>query len=302
MLDVQYNFSRMKPLEKRKVTVKHYLNYRAKERIFQRDKFFPLYIQIIVNGKKAQIKSRIQEYLKIYRSDIERLTQNNAEYYNLILEGYFSERLLDAIEKKQIFPLYQLLNDEIAVLKRIIMSMRPFDNKDFTLFNFGWEYQMHTTEITKIFDNSIKDQFKKELHQLFLRTIDQDDNRQIFKIANFFINYLNWNNSFSSIYESAAEIMVEEMRLLENLISKELYTSIKAYMAYLGKVNIVNRLFERRQEGRITTLSYLDWQTEVKDQVYKEFIAHVGEQKALEYILSLDGILQRTIKPGAVVS
>ncbi len=284
-------------MEKRKITVKHYLNYRAKERTFMRDKFFPLYIQIIVNGKKAQIKSRIQEYLKIYRSDIERLTQNNVDYYNLILDGYFSERLLDTIEKKQIFPLYQLLNDEVVVLKRIIASMRPFDNKDFTLFNFGYEYQIHTTEITKIFDNVIKDSFKKELHQLFLRTIDQDDNRQIFRIVNYFINYLNWNNSFSSIYETTSDILSEEMGLIENLITKELYTSIKAYMAYLSKVNIVNRLFERRQEGKITTLSYLDWQTEIKDHIYKEFISMVGEQKALEYILSLDGILQKVIKP-----
>lgn len=288
-------------MEKRKITVKHYLNYRAKERGFQRDKFFPLYIQIIVNGKKAQIKSRIQEYLKIYRSDIERLTQNNADYYNLILEGYFSERLLDTIEKKQIFPLYHLMQDEIAVLKRIIANQRPFDNKDFTLVNFGWDYQIHTTEITKIFDNSIKDNFKKELHQIFLRTIDQDDNRQIFKIANFFINYINWSNSFSSIYEAVFEIVYDELRLVENLISKELYTSIKAYMAYLSKVNIINRLFERRQEGKITTLSYLDWQTEIKESVYREFIKMVGEQKALEYIISLDTILQKSIKPEKVL-
>jgi hypothetical protein len=289
-------------MEKRKITVKHYLNYRAKEKMFQRDRFFPLYIQIIVNGKKAQIKSRIQEYLKIYRSDIERLTQNNVDYYNLILEGYFSEKLLDAIEKKQIFPLYQLLNDEIAVLKRIIISLKPFENKDFTLFNFGWEYQMHTTEITKIFDNSIKEDFKKELHQLFLRTIDQENNRQIFKIVNFFINYINWNNSFSSIYETASEILNDEIKLIENLISKELYISIRAYMEYLGKVNIVNRLFERRQEGRITTLSYLDWETEIKDQLYREFSNMFGEQRALEYIISLDSILHHTIKPEKILA
>ena len=284
-------------MEKRKITVKHYLNYRAKEKNFQRDIFYPLYIQIIVNGKKAQIKSRIYEFLKIYRSDIERLTQNNPDYYNLILDGYFSARLLETIDRKKILPLYQLLNDEIMVLKRIIASHHPFENKDFTLYNFGWEYQIHTTEITKIFDNSIKDNFKAELHQLFLKSIDQDENRQLFKIVNYFINYLNWNNSFSSLYETTSEIMAEEMRVVENLISKELFTSIKAYMAYLSKVNIVQRLFERRQEGKITTLSYLDWQTEIKDFVYNEFIKLFGDQKALEYIISLDMILHKVIKP-----
>jgi hypothetical protein len=287
----------LQTMEKKKITVKHYLNYRAKEKTFQRDKYFPMYIQIIVNGKKAQIKSRIHEFLKIYKSDIERITQNNADYYNLILDGYFSERLLDLIEKKRLFPLYQLLLDEVSVLKRIIASQRPFDNENFTLYNFGWEYQVHTTEITKIFDNYIKDAFKAELHDLFLKTIDQDDNRNVFKIVNYLINFLNWNNSFSSIYQTSGEILPNEMRTIDNLLTKELYTSIKAYQTYLSKVNIVNRLFERRQEGKITTLSFLDWQTDVKDFVYSEFIPGLGEQKALEYLISLDNILQKTIKP-----
>jgi hypothetical protein len=284
-------------MEKKKITVKHYLNYRAKEKSFQRDKYFPLYIQIIVNGKKAQIKSRIHEFLKIYKSDIERITQNNAEYYNLILDGYFSERLLDLIDKKKLFPLSQLLQDEVSVLKRIIASKRPFDNENFSLFNFGWEYQVHTTEITKIFDSNIKDGYMAELHEIFLRTIDQDDNREVFKIVNYFINYLNWNNSFSTLYQFTSDILPNEVKMIENLLTKEIYTSIKAYQTYLAKVNIVNRLFERRQEGKITTLSYLDWQTDIKEYVHREFVPALGEQKALEYLLSLDNILQKTIKP-----
>jgi hypothetical protein len=283
-------------MERKKITVKHYLNLRAKEKVFQKEKYFPLYIQIIVNGKKAQIKSRIHEFLKIYRSDIERITQNNADFYNLILDGYFSEKLMELIEKRKLFPLAQLLLDEISVLKRIIIHLRPFDNNQFTLFNFGWEYQVHTTEITKIFDNHIKNVFQVELKEIFLKTIDQDNNRELFKTANYFINYLNWNNSFSSLYEETMEIMQKQLKMLENLLSNELLISIRAYLAYLSKVNIVNRLFERRQEGRITTLSYLDWQTDIKQFVYKEFVPLFGEQKALEYQISLDNILQKAIK------
>ena len=283
-------------MERKKITVKHYLNLRAKEKVFQKEKYFPLYIQIIVNGKKAQIKSRIHEFLKIYRSDIERITQNNADFYNLILDGYFSEKLMELIEKRKLFPLAQLLLDEISVLKRIIIHLRPFDNNQFTLFNFGWEYQVHTTEITKIFDNHIKNVFQVELKEIFLKTIDQDNNRELFKTANYFINYLNWNNSFSALYEETMEIMQKQLKMLENLLSNELLISIRAYLAYLSKVNIVNRLFERRQEGRITTLSYLDWQTDIKQFVYKEFVPLFGEQKALEYQISLDNILQKAIK------
>ena len=91
------------------------------------------------------------------------------------------------------------------------------------------------------------------------------------------------------------------MKSIEQHISRELFTSIKAYITYLHKVNIVNRLFERRQEGRITTLSYLDWQTDIKDYVYQEFLKAVGEQKALEYLLSLDNILQKAITSGGTV-
>lgn len=285
-------------MEKKKITVKHYLNYRAKEKTFQKDKYFPLYIQIIVNGKKAQIKSRIHEFLKIYRSDIERITQNNAEYYNLILDGYFSEKLLENIERKKLFPLYQLLSDEVSVLKRIIANQKPFENKNFTLYNFGWEYQVHTTEITKIFDVHIKDQFQAELKKIFLKTIDQDENREVFKTTNYLINFINWENSFSSIYEATIDMLPENMKMVEQQISRELYTSIRAYITYLHKVNIVNRLFERRQEGRITTLSYLDWQTDIKNYVHQEFVKALGDQKALEYLISLDNILQKAITSG----
>jgi hypothetical protein len=282
-------------MERRKITVKHYLNLRAKDKSFQREKFFPLYIQIIVNGKKAQIKSRIHEFLKIYRSDIERITQNDADFFNLILDGYFSEKFLDSIEKKNIFPLNQLLQDEVAFLKRIIAYQRPFDNSEFTLFNFGSEYQIHTTEITKIFDNHIKVTYHGALKEIFLKTIDQDDNREIFKIVDYFINYLNWDNTFSNMYKATSEMVPRELKLIENLLSNELHISIKAYLSYLSKVNIVNRLFERREEGRITTLSYLDWQTDIKDFVYREFAPLFGEQKALEYQISLDNILQKAI-------
>jgi hypothetical protein len=282
-------------MERKKVTVKHYLNMRAKHKLFQKEKFYPLYIQIIVNGKKAQIKSRINEFFKIYRSDIERITLNNEEFYHLILDGYFSEKLIHSINKKETFPLFQLFNDEITVLKKIILYLRPFNNKDFTLVNFGHEYEVHTTEITKIFDNSIKAQYQHELRDIFLKTIDQDENREIFKIANYFIHFINWENSFSTFYDTTFEVMPQQIKIIENLLSNELRIAVKAYLAYLSKVNIVNRLFERRELGKISTLSFLDWQTDIKDVVYNEFKNLFGAQKALEYILSLENILLKVI-------
>ena len=283
-------------MEPRKITVKHYLNLRAKPQFHGKEKFYPLYIQIIVTGKKAQIKSRINEHLKIYRSDIERITHNDLELKNLFLEGYFSETWLKLMQKQKLFPLWHLLNDEINVITRIIKYHDPFHNKDFSLSNFSVEYQKHSTEITHILDESIKEWYRDELKNLFLKAIDQDENKELFRLTNYFIHFINWNNSFSSFYETTFEILPSELKMLENMLSNELRVSIKAYLAFHTKVNILKRFFEKRELGRISILSYLDWETDIREFLRSEFEKIFGEQKALEYIISLDDILTKKIK------
>lgn len=282
--------------EQKKITVKQYLNKRAKIRRYSGEEFYPLYIQIIVNGKKAQIKSRINEHLKIYRSDIERLTQNDQKLNNLIAEGFFSDSLLERIIKEQYFPIHHLLIDEIAVLTRIIKIQKPFDNENFTLVDFGNEYEKYTAEITKLLDDKIKSLFIDELKAIFLRSIDEEEKRDIFKITNYLIHFINWNNTFVTFYESTFEIIPSELKTIESLINKELRTTIKAFMAYYTHVNMLQRFFEKRELGKISTLSYLDWQTDIKDYVLHQFEGIFGEQKALEYILALDNILNLVIR------
>jgi len=283
-------------MEPKKITVKHYLNLRAKQKLHGKEKFFPLYIQIIVCGKKAQIKSRINEHLKIYRSDIDRITKHNAELSDLFLGGYFSEGQLKIITKQRIFPIWHLLSDEVQVITRIIRFNKPFGNANFSLSNFSWEYQKHSTEITNILDASIKKWYLRELKELFLKSIDQDENRELFRITNYFIHFINWNNTFSNFYETSFEILPSELKTIENLLSNELRTTIKAFMAYHSKVNILKRFFEKREQGKISTLSFLDWEIDIKEFLLKEFEKIFGEQKALEYILSLDNILVEEIR------
>ena len=182
-------------MDRRKITVKHYLNKRAKPRVYNKEKYYPLYIQIIVSGKKAQIKSKINEHLKIYRSDIERITQQNEELNELLLAGFFTDSLMKSIVKNKTFPLFHLLNDEVQVITRIIKFNNPFDNKDFTLSNFSEQYRVHTTEITWILDNRIKERYLKELKSIFLKTIDEEENRDIFRVVNYFIHFINWSSS-----------------------------------------------------------------------------------------------------------
>ncbi len=280
----------------KKITVKHYLNKRAKPKFLQKEKYFPLYIQIIVNGKKAQIKSKINEHLKIYRSDVERITKNNESMNALLMEGYVSDKFFEEIKKLKVFPLFHLLMDEVVVITRIIALHQPFTNADFTLNNFSDDYSKYTEEITNKLDTKIKEFYQKELKSIFLKSIDQDDNRDIFKITNYLIHFVNWNNSFSNFYESTFEIIPSEIKQIENLLSNELRTQIKAFMAYHSKVNLLKRFFEKRELGKISTLSYLDWQTDIRGFVFKEFEQLFGEQKALQYVVSLETLLTSDLK------
>ena len=86
----------------KKITVKHYLNKRAKPRFYQKEKYYPVYIQLIVDAKKAQIKSRINQYLKLYQSEIQNITSDDRQLKKLILLGFFTEELFGKILEEKI--------------------------------------------------------------------------------------------------------------------------------------------------------------------------------------------------------
>jgi len=282
-------------MHSKKITVKHYLNRRAKPRLHRKEEYYPLYIQLIVDAKKAQIKSRLSQYLGIYHSEIEQLTQKDSQLDKLILSGYFSEKFFDRINDDNIFPVAQLLEDEVAVITKIIKLQKPFENSRFTLNHFSTEYKKHATEITEILDDTIKDFYRKSLNKLFLDAVDNKDLKKTFNISNFFIHYINWNLPFSNFYEITYEVIPSELKYIENHLEPSLFTSVKAYMAYHSKVNIVKRFMDKQKDGRISTLSYLDWITDIKEFVIQEFTKLFGKKKALEYVSSLDRILDRNI-------
>jgi hypothetical protein len=282
-------------MHSKKITIKHYLNKRAKPRIYRKEEYYPVYIQLIVDAKKAQIKSRLSQYLSIYHSEIEQFTRKDSGLDKLILSGFFTEKLFDKVHEDSIFPIAQLLEDEISVITKIIIHQKPFENKNFTLNNFSFEYKKHVTEITEILDDSIKESYRKSLNKLFLESVDKDDLKKTFNIANFFIHYINWNFPFSNFYEITYGVIPSELKYIENHIDQSLHTAIKAYMAYHSKVNIVKRFMDKQDWGRISTLSYLDWTTDIKAFVITEFTKLFGRKKGLEYVSSLDRILERNI-------
>jgi hypothetical protein len=285
-------------MQSKKITVKHYLNKRAKPKLYRKEEYYPLYIQLIVDAKKAQIKSRISQYLTLYHSEIEQLTKKDEQLDKLVLSGYFTEKLYERIWEENIFPVVNLMKDEVAVITKIIKFQNPFNNKQFSLNNFSADYKKHVTEITEILDSSIKDAYRKSLNKLFLDSVDKEEMRKTFNIANFFRHYINWNFPFSNYYEITYEVIPSELKYIENHLDQPLLTSIKAYMAYHSKVNIVKRYMDKQEDGRISTLSYLDWITDIKDFVILEFTKLFGKKKALEYVSSLDRILERNIHEG----
>jgi hypothetical protein len=248
-----------------------------------------------VDAKKAQIKSRMNQYLGLYHGELEHLTKKDAQLDRLVLSGYFSEGMIEKIAADEIFPVAQLMADEIGVITKIIRLQKPFENKSFSLNNFSAEYQKHVTEITDILDSSIKDLYRSSLNKVFLDSVDKEAERKTFNIANFFIHYINWNYTFSNFYEITYEVIPSELKYIENYLDPTLLTSIKAYMAYHSKVNILKRYMEKHEHGRISTLSYLDWITDIKDFLVKEFTKLFGKKKALEYINNLDSILDHKI-------
>jgi hypothetical protein len=275
----------------KKITVKHYLNYRAKPKNYKGTDFFPLYIQIIVAGKKAQIKSKINEHLKIYRSDIARLTNHDHDLSNLILNGSFSEGLLSHIRKENHFPLCYLLDDEINVITKIIRLKKPFNNSDFSLRNFTTDYAVYTREVTDFLDAHIKKCFSEELQSIFLSSIDKPEQKMLFKLSNFFLHFINWNHRFSSLYAEISSVLSEQYHAVQEHFSFDLSLTIDAYIAYHQQVKVLKRFFEKRELGKITVLSLLDWKTEVKEMLQSEFARVYGEPTASEYINKLDHIL-----------
>jgi hypothetical protein len=173
--------------------------------------------------------------------------------------------------------------------------MKPFENRNFTLNDFSGEYEKHITEITDLLDESIKRDYRENLNKIFHNTVDNNEEKRIFNISNYFIHYIGWNYSFSNFYETTYEVIPSELKYVENYLDDELLNSIKAYLAYHSKVNILKRYMDKKEKGLISALSYLDWLTEIKEFILKEFTNIFGRKKAQQYVDALDKILVREI-------
>ncbi len=279
----------------RKITVKHYLNKRAKAKMLGGEKYYPLYLQLIVSGHKAQLKSKIFEYFNTYRGNIEKLFPDT-EKANLIFQGYFSEPLFKKVQNEKIFPLTNLFNDETDLISKIIKSILLYNTKSFSLFNFSAIYDLHVRDIHEILERAVKNYYLKELNDLFLKSTKSEDSRKLFKVSNYFIHFINWNNSFCDFYEITYEVLPSEIKFLENHLKEDLKQDIKALLAFHSRSNYLRRYLDKTEKGLQPNVNYMDWKESGKEFISLEFIKIFGKQKALEYVNSLDLILSKELK------
>jgi len=90
-------------------------------------------------------------------------------------------------------------------------------------------------------------------------------------------------------------LMPSELKKIEAHLSKDLRLSIKAYTAFYTYINPLKRFFEKREQGRIATLSFLDWQSDIKDLLIRQFGSLMGRKTAILYVNRLDDILRQCL-------
>jgi hypothetical protein len=284
----------------RKITVKHYLNKRAKAKILSGEKYYPLYLQLIVSGHKAQLKSKVNEYFYSYRGYFEKQFPD-PEKARLIDQGYFSDQLFRKITGEKIFPLTNILEDETELITRIIKSILLYNTKSFSLFSFSTIYDQHIRDIHEILELAVKNYYLKELNEIFLKSTKSEDSRKLFKVSNYFIHYINWSNSFCDYYEATYEVLPSEIKFLENHLTDNLKLEIKAVLAFHSRANFLRRFLDKTEKGQLPNVNYMDWLDSGKDFISREFIKIFGKQKAVEFINAIDFILSRELKPPVIL-
>lgn len=280
--------------------IQHYLNKQENLMAYSENEFYPVEVRVTLNNKTINIRSKISEYSRMYRSDIRKITEHNHKVVRYILQGYYTEDFYKKVFKEKLFPLHDLFMDEIDLIARVLDFNKPFDLKNFSPNNFSKEYAKHTTEITYILNDCLKEQYLDEIKGLFVKSIDPKKSKEVFKISNYFIHFINWENRFCDFYEITYEVLPSELKLIENYFSDELKTLIKAYMAFHTQVNILKRTFEKKNPGRISTLSYFEWESHIKDFIVNKFEEIFGKNKILEYVKSLNRVLTNYISRSAL--
>ncbi len=253
--------------------------------------YYPVYISVSKGQDTISVLSRIGHYLRPYSSDAELLVDKDPYSSKLLLEGFLSESLMKKSKSNNLFPLTSLLEQELEIVKKTAMietrsTEKLYDN------SFARTYARYSSDIAERLDRIIKDAFYNKLEQIFESYVNSQNDQRAYKTANYFLHYINWNNTFKDIYERSYEIMPGDIKHIEKYFSTELYTAVRAYLALLPSLNILRQKFSSRNEGKITALAYIDWLSNIRELVHDIFFEYFGDRLADEYLKCLDGLLE----------
>lgn len=273
------------------ILVKHLIFNKAEAKTCRGMDYLPLYLQIEAFNEQILVKSQMHEYLLPYVSDVEVSLGKDREMSSLVMQGYFSPALFEQINQLSSFPLHNLLNAELKLVRLIVSHLKKINGRNFSLDSFSEKYRLYSADISSILDRNIKKKYYTELRKVFEKQLNDKKNPRAYKVSNFFLHFIRWDNDFYSIYENCYEIMPGELKFLENYFSRELNDSIKAYLSYQPRANVFKNMFGRQEMGEITRLTYLDW-LNVKKLLLEEFEKIFGTRTAKEYIDILGNILE----------
>jgi hypothetical protein len=141
----------------------------------------------------------------------------------------------------------------------------------------------------------------RELNELFVKSTKSQDSRKLFKVSNYFIHFINWDNSFCDYYEITYEVLPSEIKFLENHLSEDLKLNIKALLAFHSRSGYLRRFLDKTEKGLLPNINYMDWLDFGKEFLLREFIKIFGKQKALEYLNALDFILSKELKRAVIL-
>lgn len=278
------------------MNIYHQLDQNVNPVKYDGENFYPLSVIIEDNNNIVKIKSKISNFFNIYSCELDKYVNNNKIIKESLLSNNFRLSDLNNFTRKEIFPFYHLLNDETSVVKKIIELKKSDSREKYTVDNdFQTEFEKYTSEITELIDSQIKETYKEEVKRIFIKSIDNEDDKEIFNLTNYLLHYINWDNSFFNFYETTTDLIYAPIKNLENRFDNSFKTQLKAFLAYHSKVNVLKRFFEKRELGKITTISYLDWITDIRDFLMVEFEKIFGEQKAIQFIVSIDHLLQEAL-------
>lgn len=266
-----------------KITVKHYLNKRAKVKMIGREKFFPLYLQIIVAGHKAQIKSKIQDFIGEYIPLIEK-NFGNRELTGLLEMGYFSQTFLDRVFYENDYPVANLLHNEIDILRKMILENDPFDNSEFSLINFSQQYTVCVTDIDTLLNRNITVKYREQLRELN----DESQPSEVKKLSSFLMDFVRWDLPFVDFHRAVLEIIPDKMEFLERNFPEALQNQLSAFLSWSHASGLIRKRMAKLEKGLFPGINYYDWKEECKALLHEFLEPQLGKEMTREYISLID--------------